>query len=127
MIPKSRLDGFEVLTFDCYGTLIDWEAGILGALRPVLAAHGAGLGDKPLLELYARLSVALHEGAYVPTTPEWLPAVGLGLVLWQGTYEKKETTWLRWCDQQKQVIPTGAERAERLAAQLRALGIEPAS
>ena len=25
---------FEALTFDCYGTLIDWEAGILGGLRP---------------------------------------------------------------------------------------------
>ena len=31
---------FEILTFDCYGTLIDWEAGILGALRPLLARHG---------------------------------------------------------------------------------------
>ncbi len=34
-----KLDHFEVLTFDCYGTLIDWETGIWEALRPVLAAH----------------------------------------------------------------------------------------
>jgi hypothetical protein len=31
-----RLTVFEVLTFDCYGTLIDWETGILKALRPLL-------------------------------------------------------------------------------------------
>jgi|GEM_PF-3621550 len=34
---------FEVLTFDCYGTLIDWEAGIYDALRPILIAHGTPL------------------------------------------------------------------------------------
>src|SRR5689334_2523950 len=33
-------DRFDVLTFDCYGTLIDWEAGILAALHAPLAAHG---------------------------------------------------------------------------------------
>ena len=32
---------FDALTFDCYGTLIDWETGILTALRPVLEAHEA--------------------------------------------------------------------------------------
>ena len=30
---------FRVLTFDCYGTLIDWESGIFAVLRPILAAH----------------------------------------------------------------------------------------
>jgi len=30
------LDAFDVLTFDCYGTLIDWEAGLLAALRDAL-------------------------------------------------------------------------------------------
>ena len=29
----------EVLTFDCYGTLIDWEAGILSTLQPILNDH----------------------------------------------------------------------------------------
>jgi Uma2 family endonuclease len=68
---------------------------------------------------------ALQRGAYVPTDHRWIPEIGLGLTLWQGTYRDLEATWLRWCDQQGRVIPTGAERAERLAAQLRALGIEP--
>ena len=31
-----RLTDFKVLTFDCYGTLIDWETGIINALRPLL-------------------------------------------------------------------------------------------
>ena len=33
MLDFSR---FEYLSFDCYGTLIDWESGILGYLRPLL-------------------------------------------------------------------------------------------
>ena len=35
-----RLSDFTVLSFDCYGTLIDWETGIVEALAPWLAAHG---------------------------------------------------------------------------------------
>ena len=40
--PPPMLDftRFEILTFDCYGTLIDWESGILAALHRVLSAHG---------------------------------------------------------------------------------------
>jgi Uma2 family endonuclease len=68
---------------------------------------------------------ALRGRTYESMTAHWIPEVGLGLTLWQGTYEGKETQWLRWCDQGGQILPTGAERAERLAAQLRALGIEP--
>jgi 2-haloacid dehalogenase len=43
---------FEVVSFDCYGTLINWEAGILPALRSVLANHGQGMEDSNFLELY---------------------------------------------------------------------------
>jgi hypothetical protein len=53
---------------------------------------------------------------YQPFPGGTLPGVGLGLVLWEGLYEGKRDTWLRWCDVQGQVIPTGAERAEREAA-----------
>jgi len=55
---------FEILTFDCYGTLIDWEAGILSALRPLLAAHGVALGDDEVLERYARLEQAAEAGPF---------------------------------------------------------------
>jgi len=37
---RLNFDQFKVLTFDCYGTLIDWETGILNVLRPVLAERG---------------------------------------------------------------------------------------
>jgi hypothetical protein len=43
----------------------------------------------------------------------WLERVGLGLTLWSGAFEEEQVRlWLRWCDQQGQVIATGAERAE---------------
>ena len=56
---------FDALTFDCYGTLIDWETGILEALRPVLEAHDVGCGDEQLLERYARHEAALEAGPYL--------------------------------------------------------------
>lgn len=49
---------FEVITFDCYGTLIDWETGILAALRPILSAHGGNLTDSEILSLYSELEPA---------------------------------------------------------------------
>jgi 2-haloacid dehalogenase len=58
------LGQFEVLTFDCYGTLIDWEAGLLAAIRPILAAHGVTVTDDDLLERYARHESALEAGPY---------------------------------------------------------------
>lgn len=74
----------------------------------------------------------LREKSYVPCSPEWLPALGLGLTLWRGPFESCDAVWLRWCDRQGRVIPTGAERAEherlraeRLAARLRELGVDP--
>jgi 2-haloacid dehalogenase len=60
------LGQFEVLTFDCYGTLIDWEAGLLAAIRPMLAAHDVTVADDDLLERYARHESALEAGPYQP-------------------------------------------------------------
>lgn len=49
---------FEAVSFDCYGTLINWEAGILPALRNVLASHGQTLPDSNILELYGEFEFA---------------------------------------------------------------------
>ncbi len=57
-------EGYEALTFDCYGTLIDWEAGIAGALRPVVAAHGVEVSDAELMGLYAEIERAGKSGEY---------------------------------------------------------------
>jgi 2-haloacid dehalogenase len=46
---------FSAFTFDCYGTLIDWESGLLAALRPVLRSHGCDLTDQQILDLYGEL------------------------------------------------------------------------
>ena len=55
----------EVLTFDCYGTLIDWERGILEALRPMMAnAEVAPLADEDLLELFGRLEAEAEAGPF---------------------------------------------------------------
>jgi len=109
----------------------------------------------------------LRHRAYTPMTEQWMPALGLGLCAWRGEYEGWEKDWLRWCDIDGTLLPTGAElaaeqrqraeqaihraeqaeerveqaeeragqaeeragqaetRAEQLAAQLRALGVEP--
>lgn len=51
----------RALTFDCYGTLIDWESGLLAALRPLLAAHAHPLPDQQILDLYGELEPAAQD------------------------------------------------------------------
>jgi 2-haloacid dehalogenase len=55
---------YKILTFDCYGTLIDWESGIFSALRPILAAHGKSMTDAQLLEIYGELEAQAERGEY---------------------------------------------------------------
>jgi 2-haloacid dehalogenase len=57
---------FEVLTFDCYGTLIDWETGILSALRPILSAHEKKIDDATLLKLYGDFEQRSEQGKFHP-------------------------------------------------------------
>jgi len=66
--PAGMLDlgAFEILSFDCYGTLIDWEAGLLAALAPLLARHGRSARDEELLEAFARLESDAEAAAYRP-------------------------------------------------------------
>jgi len=59
-------ESFEILSFDCYGTLIDWETGILSALGPVLARHGHRVPDETLLEAFAVLETGAESGPYRP-------------------------------------------------------------
>lgn len=60
---------FTTISFDCYGTLIDWESGILPVLRAVLANHGLenhgqSLPDAALLELYGEFEAEAESGPY---------------------------------------------------------------
>ena len=55
---------FEVFTFDCYGTLINWEDGILGCLRRILAAHDKNIDDATILQLYGDFEARAEHGEY---------------------------------------------------------------
>jgi 2-haloacid dehalogenase len=85
-----RLTDFKVLTFDCYGTLIDWERGILAALRPLLDCLGGRVTDEVALPAFARHESALEKAqpglnyrkilaaAYRGLADEWQTAIGEG-------------------------------------------------
>jgi 2-haloacid dehalogenase len=62
----DRLDKVHALTFDCYGTLIDWETGISRALGDILAAHGVTAAADELLGAYAVAEAKTEAGAYLP-------------------------------------------------------------
>jgi 2-haloacid dehalogenase len=55
---------FEALTFDCYGTLIDWEAGLTTALRKLIGPAGDAIDTDALLETYAGFEAAAERPPY---------------------------------------------------------------
>jgi 2-haloacid dehalogenase len=61
MLDFSR---FDWLSFDCYGTLIDWESGILGYLRPLLQAKGCKLSNDRILAMYSEFEPQQQAGRY---------------------------------------------------------------
>jgi len=63
MLDFSR---FEIFTFDCYGTLINWEAGLLPALHRVLVAHGKKIDDATVLKLYGDFEQHFEHGVFHP-------------------------------------------------------------
>jgi 2-haloalkanoic acid dehalogenase type II len=62
-----RFRAFKVMSFDCYGTLIDWERGILEALGPWRRRAAIEAGDEDLLAAFARIEEPLEEAK--PTLP----------------------------------------------------------
>jgi putative hydrolase of the HAD superfamily len=67
-----ELTDFQALSFDCYGTLIDWEAGLLAVLGPWARARGLELADERLLTAYARVEAALEAAHPAEAYPEIL-------------------------------------------------------
>lgn len=70
-----KLRDFKALTFDCYGTLIDWESGMVEALKPLTSRVGRDLTRNEILEAHAH-----HESSQQIQTPakayrELLPIV----------------------------------------------------
>jgi 2-haloacid dehalogenase len=70
-----KLTDFKVLSFDCYGTLIDWETGITLAVKPLLARSGKALGRDQVLETFAR-----HEATQESETPSMIYSELLSIV-----------------------------------------------
>ena len=70
-----KISDFDVLTFDCYGTLIDWESGITAALRTWASARGIETSDADLLAAFSQAE-SRHQAA-TPSAlyPEILAAV----------------------------------------------------
>ena len=89
------------------------------------AFYGIYEVNKASIEVYELIGgkyqlLAANERGHYSITP-----MGVELGLWQGEYQNMELPWLRWWDLQGNLLLTGEERANRLTAQLRALGIEP--
>ena len=70
-----QLTDFRVLTFDCYGTLIDWESGIIKALQPLFARADPALSRDEVLEAFGR-----HETAQQSETPSMIYSELLAVV-----------------------------------------------
>jgi Uma2 family endonuclease len=154
-------------------TYFIWEFGKLPEVVIEIVSNREGKEDSEKLSRYARMGIiyyVIHDplrelkgeelriyelcaGEYQQRTDTQLPRVRLGLILWDGVFENQQGKWLRWCDENGKLIPTGAEsreqerqlreqadqraeqerqraeqelqRAERLAARLKALGEDP--
>lgn len=122
-----------------------WEFGKAPDVVIEIVSNREGKEDSEKLRRYERMGVTyyvifdplqqlggevltvygLHVGRYQQHLEQQLPGIGLGLQLWQGEFERKSASWLRWCDERGNIIPTGKERADRLAEMLRQLGHNP--
>jgi len=87
-VATQKISVFKVLTFDCYGTLIDWENGILDALTPL--AERAGFPDNPLKPLTDKIlrEFGTYEAAQQEETPTLRYSDLLALV-----YKNLATHW----------------------------------
>lgn len=60
----TSFDQFELITFDCYGTLIDWENGIIKGIAPVLESHGVFISKDAILEAYSKYESEIQSLEY---------------------------------------------------------------
>ena len=85
-----KLTDFKVLTFDCYGTLIDWESGMVEALKPLVAKVGRTLSRDEILEAHARHESAQQlddarrsaTASFSPSSTSGSPRIGASPVGW---------------------------------------------
>lgn len=58
-------DQFDAVSFDCYGTLIDWATGVSTALQPILEEQDVEVDDEELFRLYGQFEKDVESGRYV--------------------------------------------------------------
>ena len=137
-----QLSAFQVLTFDCYGTLIDWETGIYRALAPWLEGHGVRVARDELLaafaaaeapqeqetpdlrypELLARVHAAVAQRFGVPAKPAAAQAFGGSVPDWPAFPDSAEAlAYLK--RHYRLVILSNVDRAS-FAHSARKLGVE---
>ena len=71
--------GIKAISFDCYGTLIDWESGIADALSDWSRRHGAGPGRAELLAAFSEVEPAVQSADPELPYPEVLRRVARGI------------------------------------------------
>ncbi len=57
---------YDIITFDCYGTLIDWNAGIVRAFQEAATADGVKLGSEEILQAYHDAEPVVERESYLP-------------------------------------------------------------
>ncbi|MBI3652278.1 MAG: Uma2 family endonuclease [Acidobacteria bacterium] len=110
-----------------------WEYGKPPDVVVEVVSNKVGQEDGEKLKKYARMRVVYYiifdpelqisdellrvyrwaDFDYIQEASTYFPKVKLGLTLWEGEYENFHATWLRWADEQGNLIPTGKERAEQ--------------
>jgi len=118
-------------------TYLMWEYGKPPDLVIEIVSNKIGKEDDLKKEKYARIGIKyyvifdpaqrlsqeklriyeLRTYGYELMTGRWMADIGLGLTFWQGKFEDAEESWLRWCDEAGNILPTGAELAEQAQQQ----------
>jgi len=118
-------------------TYLMWEYGKPPDLVIEIVSNKIGKEDDLKKENYARIGIKyyvifdpaqrlsqkklriyeLRTYGYELMTGRWMADIGLGLTFWQGKFEDAEESWLRWCDEADNILPTGAEQAEQAQRQ----------
>ena len=108
-----KLTDYSTLTFDCYGTLIDWESGILAVLKPWAGKHGLEADDDTLLECFGRNESRIEQAnpamLYPDVLRETQRAVGedFGVSVWKAEADALGESVAAW--------PAFPDSAEALA------------
>ncbi|HWG51041.1 MAG TPA: HAD-IA family hydrolase [Candidatus Acidoferrales bacterium] len=93
--------GIRLITFDCYGTLIDWETGMLTTLRQLFSRTIPATGEAKLLELYGEAEAEIEAGPYqryraVLSETVQLMGSRLGVQVTPGEGEQFAKSLIKW-------------------------------